>query len=299
MAEKKGILRLDFRDVYGKRLAEKVDISLRNMSLQHEVVVRGVTASKLVRVKELHTAPDAIYRIEVDPPSYRPVSAFGTAAEGSRPPILMLPFPVDPAKVTAVEFAAFGDLFRELQQALRKSDSVPLLVGKKGKALYEGLDDVRRAGLMNVAHKSAATMLAGGRTVFSYIQRFAEVQGDRIFVHVDGELFSALENTVAAGIMDPVSGALHELPAAIPDFDDYQDVGSYKTEDTYGNLQVTLFRNGDDFIADIDIDDCNGLRHLFQVLRNHLTGEPTHPYDIHEILMRHQGLFPNYELLVS
>ena len=47
-----------------------------------------------------------------------------------------------------------------------------------------------------------------------------------------------------------------------------------------------------------DIDDAAGLEHLFQVLRNELTGRPTHPYDIHEILIKHQMLDPGYELVV-
>ena len=99
--------------------------------------------------------------------------------------------------------------------------------------------------------------------------------------------------------MERVSAALHELPPAIPDFDNFHDVGSYKTEDSYGNLQVSVFRRDNEFIADIDIDDAAGLGHVFQVLRNHLTGLPTHPFDIHEILMQHQGLYPNYKLNVT
>jgi hypothetical protein len=34
---------------------------------------------------------------------------------------------------------------------------------------------------------------------------------------------------------------------------------------------------------------------VFQVLRNSLTGRPTHPYDIHEILLLHQKLDVGYQ----
>jgi hypothetical protein len=34
------------------------------------------------------------------------------------------------------------------------------------------------------------------------------------------------------------------------------------------------------------------------VLRNAVTGQPTHPYDIHEILMGYQHIDPGYALIV-
>jgi hypothetical protein len=58
------------------------------------------------------------------------------------------------------------------------------------------------------------------------------------------------------------------------------------------NLRPTFFMRGDGCVADIDIDDDAGLGHIFQVLRNHSTGEPARPYDIHEILVQHQHLDP-------
>ena len=55
---------------------------------------------------------------------------------------------------------------------------------------------------------------------------------------------------------------------------------------------------GNDCVADIDIDDANGLEHVFQVLRNRLSGNPTHPYNIHEILVGYQHLDPGYTFQV-
>jgi hypothetical protein len=52
-------------------------------------------------------------------------------------------------------------------------------------------------------------------------------------------------------------------------------------------------------VADIDIDDAAGLEHVFQVVRNALSGRPTHPYDIHEILLAYQEIDPGYNLVVS
>jgi misacylated tRNA(Ala) deacylase len=40
------------------------------------------------------------------------------------------------------------------------------------------------------------------------------------------------------------------------------------------------------------------VQHVFQVLRNKLSGKPTHPYNIHEILIVHQKLDPGYSFVV-
>ena len=73
----------------------------------------------------------------------------------------------------------------------------------------------------------------------------------------------------------------------------------FKTDDLYGNLQLSFFRKGEQYVADIDIDDAAGLGHIFQVVKNHFTGSPTHPYNIHEILVKHQHLDPGYKFNLS
>lgn len=89
-----------------------------------------------------------------------------------------------------------------------------------------------------------------------------------------------------------MDGSLHHPPAG------FDRAGSFKTEDRYGNLQITFFVRGDEWLADIDIDDAAGLEHVFQVVHNAVTGRPTHPYDIHEILIAWQQTDPGDELLV-
>ena len=61
--------------------------------------------------------------------------------------------------------------------------------------------------------------------------------------------------------------------------------------------QETMSLFGFPLVRYIDIDDAAGLGHVFQVLRNHLTGNPTHPYNIHQILIAHQHLDPGYRLI--
>jgi hypothetical protein len=278
-------------DVYGDRLRERVDILLRHQQLSDRQVIRGVPASKRILIKDLHGSPQGLYCVEVDPPAYLPVSRF-VNLNASGPTDLKLTFPIDNRKVHEIRFPAFQDLTDDLQGLLKRSDKVLLFEGKTGQALFAALDHVRRAGLLNIATKAQATLLANGKPVLPYVRKVIELRGDRFFAQVSKELREETKNSVAAGLFRLVSGALHHPPAG------YSSAGSFKTEDRYGNLQLSFFMNGNDCVADIDIDDAAGLEHLFQVVRNALTGRPTSPFDIHEILVQHQMLDPGYRFVV-
>jgi hypothetical protein len=284
------ILRLELLDVYGKFLGEKVDVILRHQVLS-EIVKASVNVASKVDITGLRGFPQGLYRIEVDPPSYQYVSQFiNMKASGITP--LSITFPIDPGKVKKVNFPIFAKLAADLQTLLQNSDKVFSFEGKTGKQLYDALDDIRRAGLLNIAVKTGNSPLSNKRTVLSYIQKLSEIRGDRFFAVVPKELREETKNSVAEGLFDPVDGSLHHPPPG------FSPAGSYKTPDHYGNLQLTFFMNGDDCVADIDIDDAAGLEHVFQVLGNALSGKPTHPYNIHEILVWHQKLDPGYTFQV-
>lgn len=288
---KEGQLRLDLVDVYGMRLNQRVDVLLQHQQLADRRVVRGVSAGKKILIQELHGTPQGLYRVEVDSPAYLPVSQFINLKAGGITD-LALTFPTDSRKIEMVEFPSFETLTESLQALLKRSDQVQFFQGKRGPELFGELDDVRRAGLLNIAAKAQATLLGNGKTVFNYVQKVVELRGDRFFAKVPKELREETKNSIASGLFRSVSGALHHPPAG------YTSAGSFKTDDRYGNLQLTFFMNGDDCVADIDIDDAAGLEHLFQVLRNRLTGRPTNPFDIHEILVFHQKIDPGYRFVV-
>lgn len=288
MAEVK--LRLELLNVYGNFLGEKVDVILRHQVLS-EIVKASLNAIGPVDITGLRGTPQGLYRIDVDPPSFQSVSQFiNMKASGITP--LSITFPIDPGKVKKVNFPTFAKLAADLQTLLENSDKVFSFVGKTGKDLYDSLDDIRKAGLLNIAVKTGATPLSNGRTVLSYIAELNEIRGDRFFAVVPKELREETKNSVAEGLFHPADQSLHHPPVG------FAPAGSFKTPDHYGNLQLTFFINGDDCVADIDIDDAAGLEHVFQVLRNKLSGQPTHPYNIHEILVGHQHLDPGYTFVV-
>jgi hypothetical protein len=146
--------------------------------------------------------------------------------------------------------------------------------------------------MLNIMAKARRTPLASGGTVFDYVREVLELRQDRFFAVVSHELREHVKNSIAGEFFMEVSGALHRPP------DGFALAGSYKTPDRYGNLQLTFFACGDKWIADIDIDDAGGLEHVFQVARNALTGRPTHPFDIQQILMRYQEIDPGYRLVL-
>jgi hypothetical protein len=145
---------------------------------------------------------------------------------------------------------------------------------------------------LNLVAKSGRTRLSNDRTVLSYIQELTEVRGDRFFALVDPSLHSETLHAVVDELFHPVDDALHTPPPG------FVKVDSYKTFDHYGNLQLTFSATPDRtrWQVDMDIDDAQGFEHIFQVIRN-ISG-PTHPYDIHEILVEYQELDPGYKLLV-
>lgn len=288
MAEVK--LALELRNVSGKFLGEKVDILLRHQVLS-EVKKASVNVTGKVEITGLHGAPQGLYRLEIDPPSYQYISQFvNMKASGTTSASFV--FPIDPGKVKRVIFQAYSKLASELQTVLENSDQVLSFPGKKGKELYDSLDDIRKAGLLNITVKSANTPLTNGRTVLSYIQKLLEIRGERFFCVVPKELREETKNSVAEGLFDPASDVLHHPPEG------FSRAGSFKTPDKYGNLQLTFFMKGNDCVADIDIDDSGGLEHIFQVLKHKLSGKNTHPYSIHEILIAHQKLDPGYSFVV-
>jgi hypothetical protein len=206
---------------------------------------------------------------------------------------LLITFPIDPDKVKKVKFPTFGDTVDDLQELLENSEKVVGFEGKKGQALYDDLDDIRRAGLLNIAAKTRATLLTNERSVLSYIQELRIIRGDRFFAIVPRELREETKNSVAEGLFHPADSSLHDPPAG------FKRAGSFKTPDHYGNLQLTFFTNNNgDYMADIDIDDAAGIEHVFQVLRNKLSGSPTHPYNIHEILVGYQHNDPGYSFQI-
>lgn len=292
-SDKQGKLRLELVDVFGDKLGGKVDVMLRHQVLSHSPRFNGLDASKIITIKGLHGNPQGLYMLEVDPSAYLQVTEFVTIqASGFTDKRIV--FPIDPKKVKKVVFPEYPKLPAELQRILQASDNVFSFEGKSGKALYtdKTLDDKRKACVLNIAAKCEATRLSNGKTVLPYVQKIRELRSERFFADVSRELREETKNSVADDVFKDAPDTLHTPPAG------FERAGSWKTRDQYGNLQLTFFAKGDEWVADIDIDDAAGIEHLFHVLDHKITGKDTDPFAIHQILMARQGIDPGYRFVV-
>jgi hypothetical protein len=282
-------LTMAFLDAYRQPLHDRVDVVVRSQTLNRTILERrNLDGTKPLSLAGL--SPLEVCAVQVFPVRHRPVSHFLRPSPETAP----LPCPVDPERVKRVETPAYDALSLRARTILEASLlEHPSNVG--GEELYRALEDIPRSGLLNLLAKMAATRLLDGSAVSDHVSSLYRVRGDRVFANVANGLRDLVRTAVDARRFAKVDGSLHHPP------DGFTLVDSYKTiPDKYGNLQVTFFASADAplrFKADIDIDDAQGIEHVFQVLSHWITGEGTHPYDIHQILLTYQGLDPGYRLL--
>jgi hypothetical protein len=290
-----GKLELTVRDVLGNPIGEPADVFLRNQTLSDAPAFRQLNVTTPVNITGLNSGPNGRYRIEVDSLSYHTVSRFISIPASGEGEVLIT-LPVNPKKVIRVDFPDFGALPQAARDLLGRSGNVLNFVGKKGEDLYLALDDIRRAGFLNLVAKANRTRFVAQqgdpRSVLSFFDELHELRGDRFFGIVSAELRSETVNSVHSELFHEVSEALHTPPSG------FAKDRSFKTLDDAGNLQLSFFSSADGRVAvDMDIDDAQGFEHVFQVVNNFFGG-PTHPYNIHEILIASQELDPGYRLVL-
>jgi hypothetical protein len=292
--DKKAKIKLELVDVFGKAITEKADVVVNCLDLTDKQRVADADASAAFIIPGLFGPPRNRYRVDIDLPGYRSVTFIKNATEAKNPDTHVVFFAVDPRRVIRAEFPTFANLADEARTLLEQSDNVLSAEGKTGKALYEELDDQRRAGFLNIISKCKRTVFSNGKSVLSFladpVAKLSEIRGDRFFLSVPKALREETKNSVANNVFDKASALLHHPPK------DFKTAGSFKTPDRAGNLQLSFHAKGDNFVADIDIDDANGFEHVFQLINN--IGGATHPYNIHQILVKTQEIDPGYRLFV-
>ncbi len=276
-------LQLELTDAAGNDLNDLVRIELLSTQSSERFDIRRLV-QRGIKVNVDQAAQRRVYRLVVTPSNYRLVQLFQTLDDGQTAN-LTLRFPVDPKRVAGIHAPGHAQLHPRLRSILEQSETPRFIDAGggflQGETLYNALDAEprRKACLLNIAVKSEATVLRDGSSCLDHFGGMIRMEQDRIFFRTTAALLEEVQNSPLFG---PASAALHD---SIPG---YEVRDSYKTLDKYGNLQLTFQRGGaagNDYVADVDIDDAQGIEHIFQVLRNSITGG-TNPYDIHDILLR-------------
>lgn len=282
-------------DADRKPLDGRMDV--RVLDARDELVFerRDTKAATPLKLEGLATGQR--HHVRVFPSRHRPVGQLVVPGMTSNVHMFC---PVDPDHASP-RFPAWTDLADPLRSVLDRSrleDETGLggsAAGPRtGQALYEGLGPEQRGGLLNLLCKMQATPLGLG-TAWDFVQDVYRVRGDRLFADVSLGMRDHVRTAVATGRFREVNGALHTPPPG------FADAGSFKTDDAFGNLQLTFFASREAplrFRVDADVDDAAGVGHVFQVLRNSLKDRTTHPFDIHQVLTFHQLLRPPYDVLV-
>ena len=288
-------------DVERNLLDDIIDVRVFELPGDRTVVHKfGLEGRKTVRVTRL--APGRDYGVQVFPLRHRPVGVVQRAPDTVTPANVHVFCPVHPLRVTRPRFPDFLALPADLTAVLERSTlerdtgTPPALAapgGTPGEQLYNGLDDIARAGLLNVYAKMRNTF-AGGLEMWSFVTDVYRVRGDRIFANVHVSFRDHVRSAAAAQVFEKVSGSLHTPPPGFVHADSFKHQAFQA-----GILQLTFFASAAPpllFKVDADIDDAGGIGHVFQVLRNFLTSGETHPYDVHQILQYHQLIDPGYDL---
>lgn len=282
-------LLVSLTDVNGKILRDTVEFKFYNVRLTSEKLRATINLKgRPVRIRGLPAVPNGLTQVFISPTNYRFKSVFeNVPSDGSGH--MNEVFFVDPDKVTP-EFPTFTEIKREavwaeLARLLRES-------GIASATDWRNLEDLPKAGLLNLYSKMQATFLEGGESITKLVRSVDEFQPARMLARVDPNLMDLVAG--ATNIFHGVSGTLHFFQ---PPWEPVSDENSWKTFDSAGNLQLTFAtdRTGN-FLADIDIDDHQGIEHAADVLKHVFSGTDTHPYDIHEILIFFQHLDPGYAL---
>src|SRR5262249_23646016 len=133
----KGNLVLDLLDVYGGRLDDRVDVLLKHTVLSDSTQAKNKDAANRLRFPDLDSTQGGLYGLQVFPLRHRPVGRFVGILEGkSKQQSIVLP--IDPDRVTDVQFPSYEALGDDLKAVLQAS-TVEGKEGQQGRVLYGAL----------------------------------------------------------------------------------------------------------------------------------------------------------------
>jgi len=291
---------VDLFDVYGERLQDDVELAFHNINVPtfsetYQVQLRG----KPEVIHDVPSFPTGRADVDVRPAKYqeRKFSIFVVGPSVGKNEIKG-EFFVHPAKANP-RLISYADLANKSYATAIKTlldNSVP----KIDEAAWNALDPVNRATILNLCSKMVRENIDPATPAMKKVLGIDRTwltpeHRERIYSPVADDLLTALR-TLPKNFKS-VSGSLHDFPNNWLGITEKHS--SFKTKDKAGNIQFTFARDADGkYYCDIDLDDHSGIQHVLDYLDHKLSGEETHPYNIHEILVKFQkNGDPEYRLL--
>lgn len=274
-----GAVVLELRDAFDDFISDQLELRFRNLKVQSldfktNVELHGVP----LRLEGIIAFPDGNWRLEIFPKKYRFKSVFVDLPSNGEW-VVKQTFFVDPSKVTPL-FPTAAEIANEARWSALNQVLSDSTTG------YANLDNEQKAGLLNLfakmRHPSTENSWEDVVGVF-------EFKPARIYARVNSQLWDKVRS---------LPQRFHEKPGSMHDFggewNRLLEHASFKTPDPMGNLQLTFANNAAGNMAvDADLDDHQGLKHAFDVIRHKFSGD-TNPYDIHQVLVKFQKIDPGY-----
>ena len=133
MADSNGVLNLNVVNVYQEDVAEQVTVIVKNQQLADNRFFPNMPGGNTIQLQGLMRTPQGRYLLEVDSPSYRPVSQFiNIPASGDQTIDVVLP--VNPNRVTSMARPAVKDQRRRhLRVGTRQPDDGQRKLARNGR----------------------------------------------------------------------------------------------------------------------------------------------------------------------
>lgn len=276
-----GTVVLELKDAYGNFISDDVELRFRNLKLHsfdflHQAHLDGQALS----LEKVPAFPTGNWNVEIFPKKYRFKSVFLELPSNGKS-IIQETFFVDPGKVHPV-LPSSADIQNEGRwKGLHDVLSASTIA-------YDGLNEQQKAGLLNLFAKMSDP---SSERVWSDVATIFEVKPARIYAEVKSELLEKVRGLPNRFHEEPDNGSMHKFGG---EWTRLTEHASFKTPDPMGNLQLTFADNAKKkFAIDADLDDHQGLKHAFDVIKHKFSGD-TNPYDIHEVLVKFQGIDPGY-----
>ncbi len=278
----------------GNILPGNVRIEFRNLMVRaNDRVFEGTMPLKLSDIKPFTVPafPQGHYEVSFIPERYRRKAIFASVpSNGVLEHDLEFFIHPDRARTRFPSFATLtsspglSDLFKVLSEAGVDEPE------------YNALSPKQKGSLFNLHAKMQAQEVATDTTTFPFVESISRtprgtirIEEERVFFRAKPDLPGQVEQAAGFGL---ASGTLHNSFSQ-----GFTRGKSFKTREDMGSLQLTFASNpAGEVEVDAALDDHSGLMHAFDVIGHRLTGDKTHPFDIHQILMHFHHIHPGYAL---